>query len=108
MTLQQKLEPLVSAYVEITPKTYHYLRPKVEFPCIVWQEDGENSFEAGNIKAEQAITGTTDYFTQEEYDPAIDGIQAAHNALKIAWELSSVQYEEETNLIHYEWRWEVM
>ena len=107
MTLQQKLESLVSAYTAITPKVYHYLRPKLVPPFIVWQEDGENGFDAGNIKAEQAITGSTDYFTQQESDPIIDQIQTAHNNLGIPWALNSVQYEDETNLIHYEWRWEV-
>lgn len=56
---------------------------------------------------EQAITGTTDYFTRDEFDPAIDRIQDANQSLGIAWRLNSVQYEDDTELIHYEWSWEV-
>jgi hypothetical protein len=37
----------------------------------------------------------------------LDNIQAALNSLRIPWRLNSVQYEDETNLIHYEWTWEV-
>ena len=48
-----------------------------------------------------------DYYTPQEYDPAVDNIQAALNSLRIPWRLNSVQYEDETNLIHYEWTWEV-
>ena len=79
----------------------------MEPPFCVWAEDGENGFNAGNRKAEQAITGTVDYYTPQEYDPAVDNIQAALNSLRIPWQLNSVQYEDETNLIHYEWTWEV-
>ena len=79
----------------------------MEPPFCVWAEDGENGFNAGNRKAEQAITGTVDYYTLQEYDPTLDNIQAALNSLRIPWQLNSVQYEDETNLIHYEWTWEV-
>ena len=79
----------------------------MEPPFCVWAEDGENGFNAGNRKAEQAITGTVDYYTLREYDPAVDNIQTALNSLRIPWQLNSVQYEDETNLIHYEWTWEV-
>ncbi len=34
-----------------------------------------------------------------------DAIQKTLGALGLGWALESVQYEEETNLIHYEWRW---
>ena len=79
----------------------------MEPPFCVWAEDGENGFNAGNRKAEQAITGTVDYYTLREYDPAVDDIQTALNALRIPWRLNSVQYEDATNLIHWEWTWEV-
>ena len=57
-------------------------------------------------KGEQAITGTVDYFTLTEYDGNIEAIQLALNTVEnLSWAINSVQYEEDTNLIHYEWRW---
>lgn len=32
--------------------------------------------------------------------------QALDRSGEIAWYLNSVQYEEDTELIHYEWAWE--
>ena len=56
---------------------YHYLRPvNVQKDYIVWAEDSEDeSFEANNAKQEQQIHCTVDYFTQTEFDPAVDSIQ---------------------------------
>ena len=76
-------------------------------PFLVWAEDGDNTAWADDRMMEQAITGTTEYFTRDEFDLAIDRIQDANQSLGIAWRLNSVQYEDDTELIHYEWSWEV-
>ena len=108
-SIQSKLQYVGKAFSEAVPASYHYFRLPDRFPCLVWQEDGENgSFHANNHKEEQAIHGTTDYFTQTEWDPAVDLIQATLENIGAAWTLNSVQYEEETRLIHYEWDWTVI
>lgn len=84
---------------------YHYVRPENSVKgCIIWMEDAEEtSFEADNIKQEQKIHGTIDYFTQTEFDVVCDNIQTALNTAGIGFRLNSVQYEDDTKLIHYEW-----
>lgn len=91
-------------------RVFHYWRFTTDVPYCVWQEDGENSsLQTNNHKGEQAITGTIDYFTLEEFDSNIDAIQQALNDVEgLGWKLNSVQFEEETNLIHYEWRFSVI
>jgi hypothetical protein len=54
------------------------------------------------------VTGTIDLFTQNEFDPVVDQIQEGLNELGIGWDLNSTQYEDETNLIHYEWTFRVV
>lgn len=83
----------------------HYYRPSNYTPSwIVWQEAGEaDSHSTNNIKDLQQITGTIDCYTQVEYDPLLDEIQNALNNAGIGFALNSVQYEDETKLIHYEW-----
>lgn len=85
---------------------YHYRRPdNVTSGYGVWAETGETqSMNANNRKVEQQLTGYLDYYTLTEFDPVLDKIQEALDRLSCgAWSLNSVQYEDETNLIHYEW-----
>lgn len=97
------------ASIESLPDVVHYWRHMSTFPYCIWAEDGEDgALEADGMKQEQAITGSVDYFTKQEADPNIDLIQNALNAVVgCVWELFAVQYEEDTNLIHYTWNWSV-
>lgn len=105
--LTEKLSRIHEELNKIEDTTfYHYWRPaKVKSEYGVWAEDGEqDSFNGDNIKLEQQIHGTVDYFTLKEFNPVLDEIQEAlQNVAPGAWSLLSVQYEDETNLIHYEW-----
>lgn len=90
---------------------YHYKRPEnVTSGYGVWAETGEaESFNSDNRKSEQQLTGYLDYYTLNEFDPVLDQIQDALSRLSCgAWSLNSVQYEDETNLIHYEWSFNVV
>lgn len=98
-------EALVTALGSIV---YHYWRPRLIPPYCVWAEDGEDGdLDADGKKSEQSIAGYVDYYTLTEKDPAVDSIQEALNSIDGAfvWRLDSVQYEDETNLIHYQWIW---
>lgn len=109
--MNAKLIKIKDALVSVSGlKVYHYWRPQLEAPFCVWQEDGEgDSIWSNNHQAEQVITGTIDYFTRTEFDPMIDNIQRALNdADNVGWELNSIQYENDTNLIHYEWNFQVI
>ena len=88
---------------------YHFWHPRLEAPYCIWAEESEgDSLHTGNHKTEQVITGTIDYFTKEDFDPMVDKIQDALNNVEVlGWSLSSVLYENETNLIHYTWDWEI-
>lgn len=107
MTLREKIEPIGKAYAAEGLQAYHYWRPVQAAPYLIWAEDGDNGDYGENQMMNQAITGTSDYFTKKEYDPAVDKIQEIHNSLGMSWHLNSVQYEDETGLIHYEWGWEI-
>lgn len=59
---------------------------------------------AGNKKKHQSVVIGLDYYTQTEFDPVIDLIQNVLNdAPGIAFELTDIQYEEDTAVIHYGW-----
>lgn len=110
-SLQKKLKNLRDTLktISIPNKVFHYARPaNTKAPWIVWQEDGEaTSFSSNNRKEEQQVHGTIDCYTQTEYDPILDEIQTALNDAGIGWALLSVQYEDTTKLIHYEWEFDI-
>lgn len=93
------------------PAVYHYQRPAREnlTRYVVWAEDGETgSFMVNNHKAEQQISGAIDLYTATEFDTWADRIQDALDELEnVTWLLDSVQYEDETGLIHYAWTFTV-
>lgn len=108
-SLQTKLAKVGAALnAELGPIVYHYWRP-IQPPMCVWQEDGESgSLRMDRTEREQAITGTVDYFTQTEYDANADKIQLALNKVCSNWAINSVQYEDDTHMIHYEWTFTVI
>lgn len=103
-----KLKLIQNTLLTVSDSVSHYEAFKKPDKYIVWAEDSEsNSVEADNRKDEQTIQGTIDYFTKEDMDPKIDEIHAALTGACISFSLNSVQYEDETGYIHYEWLWEV-
>ena len=113
-SLNENLSRIKNLLVAADPDlpVYHYQRPARESldRYVIWAEDSEaTSLMVNNRKAEQQIAGTIDLYTLQEFDPAVDQIQENLDAAEnVAWELSSVQYEDETNLIHYEWSFTVV
>lgn len=102
-----KIKEALTAIEGLT--VYHYWHPRLTAPFCIWAEDGEgDSLHTGNHKTEQVITGTIDYYTKDDLDPMVDTIQDQLNTVEnLGWLLNSVQYEEDTNLIHYEWSFEI-
>ena len=106
MSLVSKAQKVRDALANIEGlKCYHLQKPaSVKAPYAVWQEDSEGqSHYSDNVKSEQVLEVTIDYFTKSEYDTMTDSIQNALNGAEVSWTLNSFQYEEETKLLHYEW-----
>ena len=53
------------------------------------------------------MSGTTDLFSKQEFDPWKDAFEAQLNASPLSWYLNSVQFEEDTGFWHWEWVWSV-
>jgi len=87
----------------VVSKCYHYRAPEnVSGPYAVWMELGGVYVAGSNLHAESGKQITVDYFTKTEFDPVIDSIEGYFAGM--SWRLESVQFEEETGYIHYEWR----
>jgi hypothetical protein len=100
-------ENLRNALLSVGVPVSHYEALGADAPYIVWAEDGEtDALVADDRKISQAIGGTVDFYTFIENDPVFSAIQAALNDAEISWSLNSVQYEDDTKLIHFEWLWQ--
>lgn len=72
-----------------------------------YAEDSGEDLTADNIHAERATVGYINYFTRDDSDTPRATIEAALNGLRIPWNLNTVQYENDTGYIHYEWEFSV-
>lgn len=101
-------EKIIAAHTAVTDAVSHGGRMKSE-RYFVWQENGADDLIADGIHAEKAVTGTTDLFTKQEFDPWRDAFESAlDNADGVSWELKSIQFEQDTQFWHYEWTWTVI
>ena len=99
------LEELLAGLSE---NVFHYEAVGRSDQYIVWSEDSEGgNLNADDQKELQVIQGTIDLFTKMEGDPLFKKIQKTMNENEISWRLNSVQYEEETGYIHYDWVFEI-
>ena len=103
------LQALDAALKTVLPgSVFHFQAHKPTGNYIVWAEDGQADAVHGNNRMqEQALTGTTDYFTRTKFDPDVQRIQKAMSDSKISWKLESIQKEDDTGYIHYEWVWQI-
>lgn len=77
----------------------------------VYAEDGSDQFQASNRYAESVTTGSVDWFTRGDDGTAKDLIEGLFKELQdancFAWYLNTIQYENDTHFLHYEWIVEV-
>ena len=73
----------------------------------VYAEDGANDLIANGKHSERVLQGTVDYFTRDDSGTPKTTVETALDGAGIAWYLNSVQLEEDTGYIHYEWVFEV-
>ena len=108
MAMLSSLQQVADALTTVTDNVGHYTAWDDTDRYIVWAEDGESAqLVADNYKPGQTIEGTIDYFTKSEDDENIAKIPQALNHAGIWWYLNSVQYEDDTRFIHYEWLFRV-
>ena len=74
----------------------------------VYAEDSASGKWADGHMQAQILQGTVDYFTRDSSGTPRQTIQQALNNAGISFLLNSVQFEEDTGYIHYEWVFEVI
>lgn len=102
-------EKLKEALLRVIPNVGHYHAYEKGEQYIVWAEDGAGRALSGDNRClVQVLTGAVHYFTRQEADPHVARIQSALTEAEIAWQLNSIQQEQDTGYTHYTWRWEMV
>lgn len=55
--------------------------------------------------AEKILTGYVDLFTSDQTADSMDAIETVLRGMGLWFRLESIQFEEDTGYIHYEWTW---
>lgn len=100
-------EKIKEVLLELSDDVYLYTAKGNPLPpYIIYGIDGENNLLGGNSRSELCDTGYIDLFTKHANDELIKAIPNALENAGIAFYLNSVQHEDDTEFLHYEWRWE--
>lgn len=109
-TINERLKTVRDIFLTVTDNTYHYTKPSKSKAqsYIVWIEKySGNSLDLDNNAEYKPIIGDVDIYTKDEYSELIDKMETALNDHFISYSLASIQYEESTGFIHYEFEWEI-
>lgn len=68
-----------------------------------YAEGSGNDLEADSVHAERGTDCYLNYYTRDNSGTPRTTIEGILNSLRIPWYLNSVQYENDTGYIHYEW-----
>lgn len=108
MNLKTLKDALVAACQPLGIAVNHYTAIKKPDRYVVWAEDSQpDGLWSDGMLEDWSIQGTIHYFTRAEKDSAVAEIPVVLGSAGIPHRLNSVQYEDETGYIHYEWVFEV-
>ena len=75
-------DKVIALHTAVTDAVSHVQRMKSD-RYFVWQEDGANDFLADERHAEKCVTGSTDLFTRQEFDPWKDAFEQSLDAAPV-------------------------
>lgn len=68
----------------------------------VVSQDGRNDM-VSHIETSQ--TGTIDWFSRDPESPIPATVEQILGGLGVSWYMNSLQYEDDTGFLHWEWVW---
>lgn len=104
----ETLDRIKTALLNVTSNVAHYHQLNACLPYLVWAEEGGiGDLWADNRHTSSMVRGTVNYFTLDEKDGGKERTEEALSSVGASWFLNSVQYEQDTGIIHFEWVWEL-
>ena len=104
ITFAELLEALQTTGIPFA--SYAWAAPPQDDSWGVLAIDGGTSLAGYDAHAEDVLEGTIDLFTRRLDAADFNAVRGCLQGLEICYRLNSVQYEQDTRLIHYEWVWQ--
>lgn len=102
------LEDLVTALNSTGYSFAHYAWSKApDGDYGIYEEESGDDLVADGRHVETGTNGYIHFFTRDPSGAPRTAIEAVLNSLCIPWGLDSIQYENDTGYIHYEWSFSV-
>lgn len=98
------LEKLINALAETGYQFEHHGWSKApDGDYGEFSEESGADLEADGRHIERGTNGYINFYTRDDSEEPRRKIEAALNSINIPWGLNTVQYENDTGYIHYEW-----
>ena len=98
------MDELINALAETNYQFAHYAWSKApDGDYGTYSEDSGADLVADEQHIERGTVVYINYFTRDDTGTPRTTIETALNSLNLPWYLNSVQYENDTGYIHYEW-----
>lgn len=106
----ENVTSIVTAMKDATkyPTTAYAWKNQTAATYLVVSDEGADAFWADGKLSEAKNAGTVDLFTKVADGTTKATTEAAMDALDMSYYLNSVQYEDDTGYVHYEWVWEAV
>ena len=102
------LEKLCAALLSVSDNVYPFSAPKAAgVPYILYAVEAESARWTDDRPDMQVMPGTIDLYCKSDKCPLIRDIPRVLADADVSFYLNSVQHEDETGLLHYEWVFEV-
>ncbi len=108
LSIVLKYQKIIDCLLSVTSNVFHFFAKNAEYPYIVWKESGEGSeVAADNQKLQCSISFDIDlYFKTVDYE-FIKKLEKAFNTNRISFQLTDVEYDENSQFINYHYEVEI-
>lgn len=95
------MEEILSALLPLNFRAFAWSRAPADNYGVVSQ-DGRNDMVS---HIEKSATGTIDWFSRNPQSTVPAAVEEILESLGVSWYFNSLQYENDTGFLHWEWVW---
>ena len=96
---------VIGAHVSVAGRAVSHAKRLDGRRYFVWEEDDRDDWMADDRHAEFSVCGSTDLFTEVEFDPWVPALGAAFDEAGFSWRFTGTTFEPDTGLFHHSWEW---